>query len=67
MKWQTFDEWSNQGYQIKKGSRGVTHPERGVLFSERQVRYSPKRGNNFDMFKSSNGTTARFYADSFDA
>lgn len=41
----TFQEWSNSGYKIKKGSKGIKVGD-NFYFTEQQVQYSPRYSYN---------------------
>ncbi len=60
--WRTFDEWSNLGYLILKGSK-ATVVDKQLKFNNQQIRKKPV--NQFK-FRTANGNFNAFQADSFD-
>lgn len=54
MQLRTFNEWSRQGYTIKKGSKGIRTKDGLILFTEQQVKlYEPKGSFSRDESRSS--------------
>jgi hypothetical protein len=60
--WKTFDEWSNLGYLILKGSK-ATVIDNKLQFNNRQIKRKPV--NQFKI-RTANGNLNGFWGDSFD-